>query len=389
MPESLRNHLHDRLRTSLRHSGHSSVTASQLDHVLSHIEQRCFEQGKIECAACNRLLRKCVHTHAISLSKRCARVTETATAVLNGDIDNAIDAALFEDHSKRRQIIGGLHQQLRHQVERSSDALVAWRSTASAGEANANLRAYAEQACFTGSHDWCKQLNTFLMQYAASYASNSADEAAVNKRVPSILDVGSSYDACKPLRGASTARVTAIDLVPMDPCVYACDFLYVCLVGDEEKKDDGVQISVTARSDTYVADDNAEWAYDINSIRTASFDAVLLSLVISFVPDSCLRARLVGNARAVLRRGGLLLIGDTMSINRENKAQSTKTLSQWRHAIEAAGMRLERSARLRGTHALIFRALDDGSTAHCNSVGPLPIAADYAQSSSSDEFNAS
>lgn len=119
-----------------------------------------------------------------------------------------------------------------------------------------------------------------------------------------VLDVGSCYNPLSTFPNASSMEVTAIDLEPSNPSVLRCDFLALNI---------GPEDSVPVFS---------EDGKVLVRLPANSFDAVCMSLVLSYLPSPKQRALMVEKARQLLRfqdnehphYNGLLLIMEKDSI---------------------------------------------------------------------------
>eukprot|EP01031_Cornospumella_fuschlensis_P025373 gene25373-30639_t len=215
-----------------------------------------------------------------------------------------------------------------------------------------------------GGNDWMKG---FMIKYfkhggAAKYFLRSTkmpscrdlEKDVLQGRKIKVLDVGSCYnplaspiDGDKGEDGKDSADcaldVTAVDLCPAHPSVLKCDFLAV-----------GVHDPVTGGSDVIVGEEG------VISLPMHSYDAVTMSLVLSYLPNPEARSCMIQKARALLRPAaglsdhplhysGLLLIIEKISILHHSNCQSTElpasspprvvvpNVSLWKEAIEDMG----------------------------------------------------
>ena len=196
-----------------------------------------------------------------------------------------------------------------------------------------------------------------------------------------ILDVG----ACGTLfDGHAGVTARAIDLCPQagNADVAQCDFL---------------QLSIGAEGSSPVVEPSDEFPGGaLRQLPAASYDAVALSLVLSYLPKPILRGAMIRKARRVLplpdattlptevevdaalsdaalsdaalstnsdgpaaasvrRHRGLLLVVDTFSVDRRKASRTSgQYLSQWIEAIEAEGFTFLRHKVLLRSHALAF-----------------------------------
>lgn len=144
----------------------------------------------------------------------------------------------------------------------------------------------------------------------------------------SLLDVGSCYN---PLGAEDAFDVTAIDLTAAAGGVLRCDFLNVAIGAERILSRDAQQIRQLAAN---------------------SFDAVVFSLLLEYMP--CPRQRYVccRNAYDVLRSGGLLVI---VSPDSKHVGANAKLMRSWRYALSKLGFMRIAYEKLRHVHCLAFR----------------------------------
>lgn len=179
------------------------------------------------------------------------------------------------------------------------------------------------------------------------------------RRPLKVCDVGSCYNPFAQPRYAALFDVVALDLWPARPEVLRCDFLNVTV------RDAPGAVGVA----DFTADDGtamqaADW------LGAGAFDVVIMSLVLSYLPQPLQRAQMVANARRILRKpsrehpcqGGLLLLADPISVAKPSPAspRADRVLSAWIDAVEAAGFRYVRYDLVaRRAHALAFQTMPD------------------------------
>ncbi|CAE7291525.1 Samtor [Symbiodinium natans] len=135
-----------------------------------------------------------------------------------------------------------------------------------------------------------------------------------------LLDVGSSYGAfCG--RGL---HVVALDLAPAHPEVLAGDFL---------------QIEVKDAKELRTLDASGR----LISLKAAGFDAVVMSLVLSFLPTPQLRRAMLDQARRCLCPGGALLLVEKTSLAPTGPSGATQR-RRFEEALSAAGFEIRRYA---------------------------------------------
>ncbi|KAG8462515.1 hypothetical protein KFE25_010340 [Diacronema lutheri] len=239
---------------------------------------------------------------------------------------------------------------------------------------------------------------------ARAAAPREPPPAPWRRRRLRLCDVGSCYDPFSAPQYADLFDVTALDLWPAAGArgVLRCDFLHVPLIsgrGAEADGDDGDGLAggggdvrsddepARVRVGTYAAADGS-MLRAATALTCESFDVVVLSLVLSYLPSAEQRAEMVRRARALLRRpsaaephvAGLLLIVDTPSVSRPPRGHSKTArpdmaLSMWVDAAEAVGLRFVRHEWLRrDAHALAFQTVP-GPTPPAGSpeVRPMPV----------------
>ena len=139
----------------------------------------------------------------------------------------------------------------------------------------------------------------------------------------------------------------------------------------------------------------------LRSLPACSYDVVVMSLVLSYVPLPSQRAEMVAKARALLSppaetaapplgqpcraRRGLLLLVDTLSVDKKARSwREQRYLRQWVAVVEELGFSFLRHQLLERSHALAFATRPDA-------VPPLSLArrlgaggSERADSSSAD-----
>ncbi len=354
-----------------------------------------------------------VHHHSLRAERALAKDEILRQQLLAGEV-GLIDAVRADEaHSADAEAmyttITGHHSELRSstaahaqpsvrreageaEVE-AEDPMVtaAWRAATSDASA---LREYADAAGKIGSRrwvrdgiDWCVGTSrTFFREGGGSnlarreatrlsYASRglplepslaSAIVAAAEARggpPPQqrirLLDVG----ACQSLfDGYDDIDPLAVDLCPhpAHPSVLQCDFL---------------ELGVTERcTPPAILPSNDFPAGALASLPAASFDVVVLSLVLSYLPLPRLRGAMIAKARRLLPtpdppscdeaaprtasfRRGLLLVVDTFSLDQRrasSRADSGSYLRRWVEAVEGLGFTFLRHTLLPRSHALAF-----------------------------------
>ena len=146
-----------------------------------------------------------------------------------------------------------------------------------------------------------------------------------------LLDVGSCYN---PFSKFDWFEVMAIDIAPADSSVLYCDFLNVTITpSDDKEKGEGS-------------------GSGLSRIKAASFDVVVFSLLLSYLPSTELRLRCCINAHKVLCLHGLLLIITPDSSHQNRHAAMMKA---WKQCIESIGFHRWRYVKDTHLHCMAFR----------------------------------
>jgi hypothetical protein len=147
-----------------------------------------------------------------------------------------------------------------------------------------------------------------------------------------LLDVGSCYNPLLKYEDLLPYfDITAIDLCPVDPSVYKCDFLTVDIT-DSVESYQSHKISCAAKpsqsaphpSSSTSTDSPAESQYhELKMLPSNHFDVIIMSLVLSYLPTPETREIMIDKARKLLvspghngkpHYGGLLIIIEKQSI---------------------------------------------------------------------------
>jgi len=144
-----------------------------------------------------------------------------------------------------------------------------------------------------------------------------------------VLDVGSCYN---PLSVDPAFDVTAIDLIPAEEeGVLQCDFLNVA-IGEEKI------LSWNER--------------EIHQLPANSFDAVVFSLLLEYLPCPKQRYICCRNACNVLKNRGILII---VSPDSKHVGANAKLMKSWRYTLSKLGFMRIKYEKLRHIHCLAFR----------------------------------
>lgn len=144
----------------------------------------------------------------------------------------------------------------------------------------------------------------------------------------SVLDVGSCYN---PLSIDDAFDVTAIDLVPTMEGVFRCDFLNI-MIGREK---------ILSRD-----------TREIRQLSVGSFDCVVFSLLLEYLPCPEQRYVCCKNAYDVLKSGGILII---VSPDSKHVGANAKLMRSWRYALSRMGFMRIKYEKLRHIHCMVFR----------------------------------
>jgi len=341
--------------------------------------------------------------HSTKLSAGCAA---GELSLLDAVVDNTERLARGEHVYK---VINGHHRELRQRGEAAKDDEV--------------LRSYAEAATYVGTRswvhqgiDWCAaQARTFFREGGGAKLArrelmkHSHDTigapltAETQEWVLRAADVGVGPREEEPIRlldvgacgtlfeGYEGLETMALDLCPQasNPNVHQCDFL---------------ELGIGDAASSPVVEPNDDFAAGcLRSLPAGSFDVVVFSLVLSYLPDPAQRGAMMAKARQLLPtphtcerqleaarahltakpggapvggaagggaaasvagtseanemrwRRGLLLVVDTFSVDRSVRTwQEAPYLQEWMAAVESLGFVFLRHTTLARSHALAF-----------------------------------
>lgn len=114
---------------------------------------------------------------------------------------------------------------------------------------------------------------------------------------------------------------------------------------------------------------DADFQKVLEALPAGCANAVVMSLVLSYVPTPRQRGEMIRRARELLAdegRGLLLLITPHSTDKGHNPHKSIPVLKEWREAIESMGFERYRYTRLRSVHAIAYRTVGVGR----GNVGP-------------------
>ena len=226
-----------------------------------------------------------------------------------------------------------------------------------------------------------------------------------------LVDVGSCYNPIGKSENAAAFCVTALDLCPVDPSVYQCDFLELgigprgsspvfhskepdnsCVMcgsssvgvvatseGDEGGGMGGVNGGDGVRGVDKGSESQSVVSEKLLQLPAESYDVVSMSLVLNYLPTPVLREDMIRKARQLLippgdagqpHRAGILLITEKESIFSNDKkgdseeglmVSKSSLLESWISTIESLGFKLVTYRNIltqadhRRYHALAFR----------------------------------
>ncbi len=199
-----------------------------------------------------------------------------------------------------------------------------------------------------------------------------------------LLDVGSCYNPILKFPDLLPYfDVTAIDLYPADSSVAKCDFITVNIPNSYIEYEQLLQHSPKRDA-------------ELHSLPPSFYHAVVMSLVLCYLPTPAARERMIENARKVLispgfedkpHHGGLLIIIEKESIlsshNSGKVSANRVTIDDWKSTICSKGFFLQRyelhvSSDRRKSHIFIFKATNlDSRPGESTEVRPLFIKQDF------------
>lgn len=213
-----------------------------------------------------------------------------------------------------------------------------------------NLVVYKDAAFIMGNKEWVVRGAEWMKNLTLDFFYNSTGiskkylrklKTSKNESFKkeddkiTMLDVGSCFN---PFKKYYEFDVTAIDLCPADDSVYKCDFLSISVF-------DSTECSPSLHIDSQFKSSSDG---TLAQLPKSYYDTVVMSLVLSYLPDPVSRLKMVQNARLVLsssKQGsdrlepGLLLIFEKDSILHKSKYFPT-FLQHWKDTICGAGFEL-------------------------------------------------
>lgn len=154
-----------------------------------------------------------------------------------------------------------------------------------------------------------------------------------------LLDVGSCYN---PFEKYSEFEVTAIDIAPAIDTVRECDFLNVELADD---------------ATTF----NESESKCISKLPINSFDVVVFSLLLEYLPTSEQRLNCCQKAYQLLRSEGILII---ITPDSKHCGANAKLMKTWRYALALIGFNRIKYEKLEHITCMVFRKCLDSRISH-------------------------
>jgi hypothetical protein len=231
---------------------------------------------------------------------------------------------------------------------------------------------------------------TFLTDAEGNPKSvNMMESDSPPARLIRLVDVGSCYNPIGKSANQAAFSVTPLDLCPVDPSVYQCDFLDLEIgprgsvpeivpaataVSEHSENVTAVSLGTESGSEKSVESKSPK----LLRLPAASYDVVAMSLVLNYLPTPALREKMIKKARQLLippgeggqpHRAGILLIIEKESIFSYDRIQSdvyhnkSTLLNCWKETICSFGFELVRYRNIltaedhRRCHALAFRTI--------------------------------
>jgi hypothetical protein len=378
IPASLRRHLQHKLASALTGGAAAEqapeAAASLLDALVEHTPE---EQADAAAWA---------HTSGTKLARLISANSTAGEELASGRL-MVVDALALADARHRRstdmfEAVQVHHATLRRAVRTSTPGAVsasrAWESATADREA---LQRYGEAAVDVGRRRWAQLGIEWCTATAHEFfhgggaarrarkratrahyrTTGEALPAEVAQRIERELAAASQLRQSEPIRlldvgscgflfgEAEGFLCTALDLCPQDPRTFECDFLRL-QVGPRHgpRREEG-------GSGASGAGGGAS-AGRLVSLPAASFDAVVFSLVFSYLPLAEQRAAMVAQARKLLIApagpfAGLLLLVDTHSSMGSRSAGGRHAVhDEWVRTVESLGFKLLSRQRLERSH---------------------------------------
>lgn len=271
-----------------------------------------------------------------------------------------------EDQQKLVAVIRGVHEKLRLDYQTNGDGDQVWREHCQDRETR---RKYAETMLqlattvwpYRDRIEWCYQtLRSYFFEGGLEHSlrrhyrkiglpcSDSVIEQARRQlAMPSgkvrLLDVGSCYN---PFGSYDDIDALAIDLTPATKDVVECDFLKLKVVPGPVRVND--------------------LTTPLEALQEGSFEAVVLCLVLEYLPSCVQRWCFCRKAAALLRPNGLLFI---ITPDSKHQQRNAAMIASWRGALEHVGLLRIRYEKRQHLHCMAFRKEEGQQTTGCGAYG--------------------
>ncbi|XP_055321247.1 S-adenosylmethionine sensor upstream of mTORC1 [Sitodiplosis mosellana] len=146
-----------------------------------------------------------------------------------------------------------------------------------------------------------------------------------------LLDVGSCYNPFKPF---PEFEVTAVDIAPAIEEVFECDFLNVEL------------------GDSIETSSNDSKSQILSKLRINSYDVVVFSLLLEYLPTSEQRLKCCEKACKLLTDEGILCI---ITPDSKHMGCNVKLMKTWRYALAQLGLGRIKIEKLEHITCMVFR----------------------------------
>lgn len=156
--------------------------------------------------------------------------------------------------------------------------------------------------------------------------NNETIELVLRNNVIRLLDVGSCYN---PFKNYDIFDVLAIDIAPANYAVYKCDFTNVQLV-NELNNDQNV----------------------IQTLLKNSYDTVVFSLLLDYLPSPELRLNACSKAYELLKTEGIMIV---ILPDSKHVGANAKYMKSWRHTLSTIGFSRIKYEKLAYIHCMLFR----------------------------------
>jgi len=172
-----------------------------------------------------------------------------------------------------------------------------------------------------------KELNVFN-SYFQDYQDLQPEISELKVDKIKCLDVGSCYN---PFNGVPSFIVTAIDIAPAIESVKRCDFLNLSVVEQSKlNENDG----------------------EIKELCAGSYDVIVFSLFLEYLPSSQQRIECCKKAYDLLRTEGILFI---ITPDSRHANANAKLIKNWRYTLGLLGFTRIKYTKLSHLSCMVFR----------------------------------